>query len=75
METLSVFEFLSIIKPFNPEVEGEVFVTFLQLGFEEVWFNVSQDDFEELRSSGLVSMGWTMDAKQALMGNSTRDNF
>jgi hypothetical protein len=75
MKTLSVFEFLSIIKPFNPEVEGEVFVTFLQLGFEEVWVNVSQDDFKKLRSFGLVSMGWTMDSKQALMGNSTRDNF
>ena len=75
MKTLSVFNFLEIVKPFNPEETNEIFVTFLQLGFQEVWFNMTEQDFNKLRNSGEVSFGWTNNPEQALMGNATRDNF
>ena len=75
MKTLSVFNFLEMVKPFNPDATNEVFVTFLQLGFEDVWFNMTEHDFNKLRNSGLVGFGWTNNPKQALMGNSTQDNF
>lgn len=75
MKNLSVFTFLEMVKPFNPEATDEVFVTFLQLGFEDVWFNMTEQDFNELRNSRLVSFGWTRNADQALIGNSTQDNF
>lgn len=72
---MSIFEFLSLLRPFNTEEKGVVFVTFLQFGFEDIWFNVLEEDFDNLRFNSGVGIGWTNNADQAIMGNSTRDNF
>ena len=73
---LTVFDFLSLIKPFNADAKDEVFVTFLQLEFQKIWFNMTQEGFMYLRKNGQeVGFGWTEDVNQALMGNASRDNF
>ena len=75
MKNLLAFELLSIIKPLNIESQNEVFITFLQLDFEELWFNISFEDLDKLRKNGDLNFGWSLDAKQVSMNNSTKNNF